>query len=89
MPRTKLHRRTLREIYALGRDIGKENVQLNMAEAGVVLAGTDETPIAAGIICNMRGDGRLDVPIIRVGGGPKIRLSDALAFIKRKAEMPD
>jgi hypothetical protein len=79
MPR-KIHAaRTLRELFALAREIGEHNVLLNDVELGAVLAGSDTDRIHPGTISNMRGAGRLRCPVVRIGRTPRTRLADALA----------
>jgi len=86
MPRKKHPERTLAQIFAAGREIGHENVLLNDAELGRVLAGSDAGRYAVGTIANMRMVGRLHSPVVRVGRTPKTRLSDALAELERMTE---
>ena len=78
--------RTLSELFTLGQEIGNENVLLTDAELGVVLAGSDAAPIAAGTISNYRSYGRLPTPTVRFGRDPKTRLSDALALLERRTD---
>lgn len=84
MPRKKHPRRSLREIFTLGNDIGAENVLLNDYELGAVLAGTDEQPLTPGTIANRRYYGTLGIPVVRTGRTPRTRLSDAIGYIERK-----
>lgn len=84
MPRVHRPRRTLGEIFTLAEIIGAQNVLLNDAELGAVLAGDDATAAAPGTVANWRYFGRLTTPIVKVGRSPKTRLSDALAYVQRK-----
>lgn len=78
-----LPKRPLRELFALAREIGEQNVLLNDAEYGAILAGDDKTAFAPQSIANMRSNGRLRSPVVRVGKQPRTRLSDALAEVQR------
>jgi len=84
MPRKKHPRRSLRDIFTLGNDIGTENVLLNDQELGAVLSGSDAQPLTPGTIANRRYYGTLDLPVVRTGRTPRTRLSDALAYIESK-----
>lgn len=79
----QLPARPFRELFLLGKEIGAEHVLLNDAELGIVLSGGDSAAFAPESIANMRSNGRLRVPVVRIGKQPRTRLSDALKEISR------
>lgn len=78
-----LPKRSFAEIFRQGREVGNENVLLNDAEYGVILAGGDKEAYAPGSVANMRSIGRLRSPVVKVGRQPRTRLSDALRELER------
>lgn len=71
--------RSLTEIFELGDRIGRENVLINYAEIGIVLAGGAE-PLDPATVANKRYRGELDFEVIRGANREGLaRLSDVLA----------
>lgn len=76
--KTDLKLRGVSAIFAESREIGLDNVLINDAELGAILAG-GTTPISPRTISNWRHTGRWMAPTIR--GADRVsltRLSDAL-----------
>jgi hypothetical protein len=84
MPRTTLPARTFEQIFEQAKAVGPENVMVNDAETGIVLAGGGK-PVSAGTIANRRWRGDFTAPCQR-GADRQVeyRLSDVLAERDRK-----
>jgi hypothetical protein len=84
MPRVTLPARSFERIFEQANIVGAENVMLNDAETGIVLAGGGK-PISAGTVANRRWRGEFNAPY-QYGADKQVetRLSDVLAERDRR-----
>ena len=84
MPRKQCPTRSFEKIFEQASIVGEDNVILNDAEVGVVLAG-GRIPLAAGTIANRRWRGDFNAPFQRGShNAVEYRLSDVLADRDRR-----
>ena len=86
MPRIKHTTRSFEKIFEQADAVGADNVILNDAEVGIVLAGGG-LPVAPATISNRRWRGDFNAPYLRGHRGViQYRLSDVLKERDRKIE---
>ena len=84
MPRATLNARSFEQIFEQAKTVGPENVMVNDAETGIVIAGGGK-PVSAGTIANRRWKGTFNAPY-QLGADRQVeyRLSDVLAERDRR-----
>jgi hypothetical protein len=84
MPRVTHAVRSFEAIFRQAEIAGAENIFLNDAEVGIVLAGGG-TPLTPATVANRRWRGELNVPVLRgASRQPLSRLSDVVAATDRR-----